>query len=62
MDDNSELSPEMTSWIASETGAVRVSAERRSAGGSRAGFAVDIQRDDGIKRRFGSGWTWGMGP
>ena len=62
MDDNSELSPEMTSWIASETGAVRVSAERRSAGGSRAGFAVDIQRDDGIEEALWLRMDLGYGP
>jgi aminoglycoside phosphotransferase (APT) family kinase protein len=62
MDDDIELSPEMRSWIASETAAVRVSAERRSAGGSRAGFAVDIQREDGVEEALWLRMDLGYGP
>jgi len=62
MDDDGELSPEMRSWIAAETGAVHVVAERRSAGGSRAGYAVDIQRADGVTEALWLRMDLGYGP
>jgi aminoglycoside phosphotransferase (APT) family kinase protein len=62
MDDDSELSPEMRNWIASETGAVHVVAERRSAGGSRAGYAVDIHRADGVEEALWLRMDLGYGP
>ncbi|MGA2307144.1 MAG: phosphotransferase family protein [Acidimicrobiales bacterium] len=62
MDDDSELSSEMRNWIASETGAVHVVAERRSAGGSRAGYAVDIQREDGVEEALWLRMDLGYGP
>src|ERR1039458_8725135 len=60
--DDIELSPEMRSWIASVTGALLVSAERRSAGGSRAGFAVDVQREDGVEEALWLRMDLGYGP
>lgn len=62
MDDESELSVEMTSWIASETAAVSVTAQRRSAGGSRAGFAVDIRRENGAEEALWLRMDLGYGP
>ena len=62
MDDDGELSPEMRSWIAAETGAVHVVAERRSAGGSRAGYAVDIERADGVTEALWLRMDLGYGP
>jgi aminoglycoside phosphotransferase (APT) family kinase protein len=62
MNDDGELSPEMRSWIAAETGAVRVVAERRSAGGSRAGYAVDIERADGVTDALWLRMDLGYGP
>ena len=62
MDDDSELSPEMRSWIAAATGAVHVVVERRSAGGSRAGYAVDIRRADGVTEALWLRMDLGYGP
>ena len=62
MDDDGELSPEMREWIAAETAAVRVVAERRSAGGSRAGYAVDIERADGTTEALWLRLDLGYGP
>ena len=62
MDDDGELSPAMKDWIAAETGAVQVVAERRSAGGSRAGYAVDIQRADGVTEALWLRLDLGYGP
>ena len=58
MDDDSELSPEIRSWIAAETGAIHVvlSAEvpadpRRIRGGHPSVPTESL-------KRFGSAWTW----
>ncbi len=42
-----ELDPELASWILRVTGGRALRAERRQGGASRAGYAVDVEHDDG---------------
>jgi aminoglycoside phosphotransferase (APT) family kinase protein len=62
MEDDGELSPEIRDWIVSVTGATEVRGRRQSAGGSRAGFAVDIVRPDGTEEALWLRMDLGYGP
>ncbi|HEX7097423.1 MAG TPA: phosphotransferase family protein [Acidimicrobiales bacterium] len=56
-----DLDPSLVEWIRGVTGARHVRVERRSAGASRAGYAVDVQLADGtdlplwLRRDTGAG-------
>ena len=47
MDEEGNVANDIVEWITSATGAEDLRIERRSAGGSRAGFAVDVRHQDG---------------
>jgi aminoglycoside phosphotransferase (APT) family kinase protein len=52
MDDDGIVTDEIVSWITSVTNAEDLHIERRSAGGSRAGYAVDVRREDGSESQL----------
>jgi aminoglycoside phosphotransferase (APT) family kinase protein len=56
------LGPELVEWIRDVTTAVDVRVERRSAGASRAGFAVDAELADGTTRELWLRMDTGVGP
>jgi aminoglycoside phosphotransferase (APT) family kinase protein len=56
------LGPELARWIRAATSAVDIKVERRSAGASRAGFAVDVELADGTTRELWLRMDTGVGP
>jgi aminoglycoside phosphotransferase (APT) family kinase protein len=52
----------LVEWVRDVTGAVDVRAERRSAGASRAGYAVDADLPDGTTRKLWLRADTGFGP
>jgi aminoglycoside phosphotransferase (APT) family kinase protein len=62
VDDDSELLPGLREWIVLVTGATQLTIERRSAGGSRAGFAVDVVRENDEEEALWLRMDTGYGP
>jgi aminoglycoside phosphotransferase (APT) family kinase protein len=60
--DQGMLDPSMLEWIRDVTGAATLRIERRSAGASRAGYAVDVERDDGSTSALWLRMDTGYGP
>jgi len=60
--DSSGLPADLVSWIRSETHASELTIERQRAGGSRAGFAVDVVENDGSVQRLWLRLDLGVGP
>ncbi|MEO8695309.1 MAG: phosphotransferase family protein [Acidimicrobiales bacterium] len=60
--DDAGLDPGMLDWIRDVTGAVTLRIERRSAGASRAGFAVDAVQPDGTITALWLRMDTGFGP
>jgi aminoglycoside phosphotransferase (APT) family kinase protein len=56
------LDPAMVEWLRDVSGATEVRVERRSAGASRAGYAVDAVRPDGSVRALWLRMDTGVGP
>jgi aminoglycoside phosphotransferase (APT) family kinase protein len=60
--DDAGLDQGMLDWIRDVTGASTLHVERRSAGASRAGYAVDAVRDDGSTQALWLRMDTGFGP
>jgi aminoglycoside phosphotransferase (APT) family kinase protein len=60
--DIAELDASVLDWIRAVTGAVTLRVERRSAGASRAGYAVDAVAADGTTRTLWLRMDTGFGP
>jgi aminoglycoside phosphotransferase (APT) family kinase protein len=57
-----DVAPEIVAWLREVTGATAVRLERRSAGASRAGYAVDAELPDGTVRELWLRMDTGVGP
>jgi aminoglycoside phosphotransferase (APT) family kinase protein len=57
-----EVAPELAEWVRDVTGARAIRIERRSAGGSRAGYTVDAEREDGTTAELWLRSDTGVGP
>lgn len=57
-----ELGPELSSWILSVTGGRAVRSERRQGGASRAGYAIDVDHEDGTVEQLWLRLDTGFGP
>jgi len=57
-----DIEPELADWVREVTGARTVRFERRSAGGSRAGYAVDAECPDGTSLELWLRCDTGVGP
>jgi aminoglycoside phosphotransferase (APT) family kinase protein len=57
-----DLDASVVDWIREVTGAATMHIERRSAGASRAGYAVDVVRDDGTTSALWLRIDTGFGP
>ena len=57
-----DIEPELANWVREVTGAGAVRFERRSAGGSRAGYAVDAECPDGTSMELWLRSDTGVGP
>jgi aminoglycoside phosphotransferase (APT) family kinase protein len=60
--DDDGVAPELVEWLRDVTGAAAIHLERRSAGASRAGFAVDAELPDGTVRELWLRMDTGVGP
>src|SRR5690606_15398537 len=58
----SEVDDAIVEWIREVTGASAVRVQRRSGGGSRAGYAVDAEMPDGTARELWFRADTGVGP
>jgi aminoglycoside phosphotransferase (APT) family kinase protein len=60
--DVSDAPADLVEWVRGVTGAHAVRMERRSAGGSRAGYAVDVEASDGTQSELWLRSDTGAGP
>lgn len=56
------VAPELVAWVRDVTGATQITIERRSAGASRAGYAVDATTADGSVQQLWLRADTGVGP